>query len=118
MTWLWRYSRALRKRRKSHCGNLRLYYFKPYRRTKAAYISQLFVLLSVLIYVKLAVPAKIKNNTPMLSDRLITVAIHTYDRAHQLKTLLESEGIAVTPSERQSHQSLHIGRHTCENQRV
>ena len=32
----------------------------------------------------------------MLSDRLITVAIHTYDRAHQLKTLLESEGIAVT----------------------
>lgn len=96
MTWLWRYSRALRKRRKSHCGNLRLCYFKPYRRTKAAYISQLFVLLSVLIYVKPAVPAKIKNNTPMLSDRLITVAIHTYDRAHQLKTLLESEGIAVT----------------------
>lgn len=32
----------------------------------------------------------------MLSDRLITVAIHTYDRAHQLKTLLESEGIPVT----------------------
>lgn len=32
----------------------------------------------------------------MLSDRLITVAIHTYDHAHHLKTLLESEGIAVT----------------------
>lgn len=32
----------------------------------------------------------------MLSDRLITVAIHTYDRAHQLKRLLESEGIVAT----------------------
>ena len=31
----------------------------------------------------------------MLSDRLITVAIHTYDRAHSLKALLESEGIPV-----------------------
>lgn len=31
----------------------------------------------------------------MLSDRLITVAIHTYERAHSLKTLLESEGIPV-----------------------
>lgn len=32
----------------------------------------------------------------MLTDRLITVAIHTYDRAQQLKTILEAEGIGVT----------------------
>lgn len=32
----------------------------------------------------------------MLSDRLITVAIHTYERAHRLKSILEREGIAVT----------------------
>lgn len=32
----------------------------------------------------------------MLSDRLITVAIHTYDRAHRLKAILESEGITVS----------------------
>ena len=32
----------------------------------------------------------------MLTDRLITVAIHTYDRAHQLKTILEAEGVGVT----------------------
>ena len=32
----------------------------------------------------------------MLSDRLITVAIHTYSRAHQLKAILESEGIMAT----------------------
>lgn len=31
----------------------------------------------------------------MLTDRLITVAIHTYDRAHRLKSILESEGISV-----------------------
>lgn len=31
----------------------------------------------------------------MLTDRLITVAIHTYERAHRLKTILESEGITV-----------------------
>jgi len=31
----------------------------------------------------------------MLTDRLITVAIHTYDRAHKLKSILEQEGIAV-----------------------
>lgn len=32
----------------------------------------------------------------MLSDRLITVAIHTYDRAHRLKAILEGEGIMVS----------------------
>lgn len=32
----------------------------------------------------------------MLTDRLITVAIHTYERAHRLKTILEAEGIGVT----------------------
>ncbi len=32
----------------------------------------------------------------MLTDRLITVAIHTYERAHRLKTILEGEGISVT----------------------
>lgn len=32
----------------------------------------------------------------MLSDRLITVAIHTYERAHSLKAILEKEGIAVS----------------------
>ncbi|MCM1522482.1 MAG: universal stress protein [Muribaculaceae bacterium] len=32
----------------------------------------------------------------MLTDRLITVAIHTYERAHRLKTILEAEGISVT----------------------
>lgn len=32
----------------------------------------------------------------MLTDRLITVAIHTYDRAHRLKTILEGENIPVT----------------------
>ncbi len=32
----------------------------------------------------------------MLSDRLITVAIHTYERAHRLKSILEREGISVT----------------------
>lgn len=31
----------------------------------------------------------------MNSDRLITVAIHTYDKAHQLKSILESEGLKV-----------------------
>ncbi|MCM1162654.1 MAG: universal stress protein [Muribaculaceae bacterium] len=31
----------------------------------------------------------------MLTDRLITVAIHTYERAHKLKSILESEGISV-----------------------
>lgn len=31
----------------------------------------------------------------MLTDRLITVAIHTYERAHRLKSILESEGITV-----------------------
>ncbi|MDE6371423.1 MAG: universal stress protein, partial [Duncaniella sp.] len=31
----------------------------------------------------------------MLTDRLITVAIHTYDRAHRLKGILEQEGINV-----------------------
>lgn len=30
-----------------------------------------------------------------MSDRLITVAIHTYDRALELKSLLESEGVEV-----------------------
>lgn len=32
----------------------------------------------------------------MAEDRLITVAIHTYNRAMALKTLLEQEGVAVT----------------------
>lgn len=32
----------------------------------------------------------------MLTDRLITVAIHTYERAHRLKELLENEHIPVT----------------------
>lgn len=32
----------------------------------------------------------------MLNDRQITVAIHTYDRALELKALLEREGVAVT----------------------
>lgn len=32
----------------------------------------------------------------MPSDRLITVAIHTFDRAHRLKEILEADGIAVT----------------------
>lgn len=31
-----------------------------------------------------------------LNDRLITVAIHTYDRAIELKSLLECEGVSVT----------------------
>jgi len=31
----------------------------------------------------------------MDSNRLITVAIHTYDKAHQLKNILESEGVKV-----------------------
>lgn len=31
----------------------------------------------------------------MNSDRLITVAIHTYDKAHQLKNILECEGVKV-----------------------
>lgn len=31
----------------------------------------------------------------MLTERLITVAIHTYERAHRLKTILETEGISV-----------------------
>lgn len=31
----------------------------------------------------------------MLTDRLITVAIHTYERAHKLKTILEADGISV-----------------------
>ncbi|MBD5253160.1 MAG: universal stress protein [Barnesiella sp.] len=33
---------------------------------------------------------------PMTDDRLITLAIHTYDRAQNLKTILEKEGIPVT----------------------
>lgn len=32
----------------------------------------------------------------MLTDRLITVAIHTFERAHQLKEILEADGIGVT----------------------
>lgn len=32
----------------------------------------------------------------MQADRLITLAIHTYDKAHQLKNILECEGIKVT----------------------
>lgn len=32
----------------------------------------------------------------MQPDRLITLAIHTYDKAHQLKNILECEGIKVT----------------------
>lgn len=32
----------------------------------------------------------------MLTDRLITVAIHTYERAHRLKSLLEKENIKVS----------------------
>ncbi len=31
----------------------------------------------------------------MQTDRLITVAIHTYEKAHELKTILEHEGVAV-----------------------
>lgn len=31
-----------------------------------------------------------------MDDRLITVAIHTFDRAHELKVLLEREGLEVT----------------------
>ena len=31
----------------------------------------------------------------MSEDRLITVAIHTYEHAVQLKNLLESEGVPV-----------------------
>lgn len=31
----------------------------------------------------------------MTDDRLITVAIHTFDRAHRLKHILESEGVSV-----------------------
>lgn len=31
-----------------------------------------------------------------MDDRLITVAIHTFDRAHELKALLEREGLEVT----------------------
>ncbi|MCM1356480.1 MAG: universal stress protein [Staphylococcus sp.] len=30
------------------------------------------------------------------TDRLITIAIHTYDKAHELKNILECEGIKVT----------------------
>lgn len=32
----------------------------------------------------------------MPDDRLITIAIHTYDKAHELKNILECEGIKVT----------------------
>lgn len=32
----------------------------------------------------------------MGSDRLITIAIHTYDKAHELKNILENEGIDVS----------------------
>ena len=33
--------------------------------------------------------------TPMQPDRFITIAIHTYEKAHQLKNILECEGIEV-----------------------
>ena len=32
----------------------------------------------------------------MTQDRLITVAIHTYDKALELRAMLEAEGIQVT----------------------
>lgn len=31
----------------------------------------------------------------MQPDRFITIAIHTYDKAHELKTILECEGLEV-----------------------
>lgn len=32
----------------------------------------------------------------MQEDRLITIAIHTYEKAHELKNILECEGVKVT----------------------
>ena len=32
----------------------------------------------------------------MQKDRLITIAIHTYEKAHELKNILECEGVKVT----------------------
>ena len=32
----------------------------------------------------------------MPEDRLITIAIHTYEKAHELKNILEGEGVKVT----------------------